>query len=147
MEFEFTWIDSSLVVSRTSGVASAERFSALYEQLVSQPEFGPGVKVLSDHTNLDVSALTAGEIQRIAGDRARIVGALGMRSAVVVGHKSPARYGLARMFEAYGTSQGDGSIKVFETVDEGMAWLRALDLPSPSEPLVEDGEVVEDPAT
>jgi hypothetical protein len=69
-----------------------------------------------------------------------------MRTALVAGSDSPARYGLARMFEAYVVSQDDGSIKVFEDFGEGMAWLRALDSPSPSGVPVEAEEAVADPA-
>jgi hypothetical protein len=130
MEFEFTWIDPSLVVSRTSGLASAEGFSALYEQLVSQPEFQPGVKVLSDHTKLDVSALTAADIEKIADARVLFIGSIGVSSAVVVGPHSPAKYGLARMFEAFSDGENDARVGVFETFDDAMAWLQADDASS-----------------
>jgi hypothetical protein len=142
VQFELTWIEPSLVVSRTWGVASAEGFAALYEGLISQPEFGPRVRVLSDHTNLDASALTAADVERIADSRAHLAGATGMRSAVVVGPRSPVRYGLARMFEAYTTTRGNDMVRVFETVDEAMTWLRSPDSPF----LPVDAEVAGDPA-
>jgi hypothetical protein len=124
MEFELTWIDPKLVIVRTSGLASVEGFVALYEALALQPGFGPGVKMLSDHTNLDVSALSAGDVEKIADIRGFQTRSLGARSALVVGLASPARYGLARMFEAYAAPQGDDPVRVFETTDEAMAWLQ-----------------------
>ena len=102
MEFEISWIESSLASVRTSGLASAEGFTALYEQLAAQPGFGPGVKMLSDHTDLDVSAL-------------------------VVGHRSPAKYGLARMFEALAAEEPGDLVRVVETSDDALAWLRGED--------------------
>lgn len=132
MEFEFTWIEPSLVAVRTSGLASADGFEALFGELSAQPEFGPGVKMLSDHTNLDVSALTAVDIERITAIRAVYTRSLGARSALVVGSDSPAKYGLARMFEAFAVSGGEDSVRVFETTEEAMAWLEADDSGSAS---------------
>ena len=120
MEFEISWIESSLVSVRTSGLASAEGFTALYEQLAAQPGFGPGVKMLSDHTDLDVSVLSAAA-------RDRYVGSLGARSALVVGHRSPAKYGLARMFEALAAEEPGDLVRVLETSEDALAWLRGED--------------------
>jgi hypothetical protein len=132
MEFEFTWIEPLLVAVRTSGPASPEGFKTLFEALASQPEFRPGVKILSDHTNLDVSALSAADVEKITAIRASHTRSLGARSALVVGSDSPARYGLARMFEAFAVSGGDDSVRVFETTDEAMAWLQTEDTGSTS---------------
>jgi len=144
MEFEFTWIDSSLVVCRASGKASADGFVALLKALAAQPEFGPGVRVLADHSGLDVSSISAADIERIAEVRAQNANRVGTRTALVVGSSAPARYGLARMSEAYVASQRDGSVKVFEIFDEGMAWLRALDSPPSSESQAESVEIAAD---
>ena len=127
MEFEFKWIEPSVVSVRTSGLASAADFDASYRQLVAEPEFGPGVKILADHTSLDVSALTLGEVEKIAAARERWMGSLRVRSALIVGISSPARYGLARMFEALAASQNQDPIGVFETAEEALAWLKASD--------------------
>jgi hypothetical protein len=127
MEFEISWIESSLVSVRTSGLASAEGFTALYEQLAAQPGFGPGVKMLSDHTDLDVSVLSVAEIEKIAAARDRYVGSLGARSALVVGHRSPAKYGLARMFEALAAEEPGDLVGVVETSEDALVWLRGED--------------------
>lgn len=132
MEFEFTWIEPSLVVVRTSGSASATGFQKLFDELASQPGFGPGLKMLSDHTDLNVSALSAADIEKITDIRALLTRSLGARSALVVGPNSPAKYGLARMFEAFADSRGDDSVRVFETTDEAMAWLQTEDTGSTS---------------
>jgi hypothetical protein len=87
-------------------------------------------------TNLDVSALTASDIEQIADLRARFAHVPPVRSALVAGRDSPARYGLARMFEAYTDSQGNAAVMVFETLDEAMAWLGKANAPGPSEPSV-----------
>lgn len=124
MEFEITWIEPSLVSVRNSGVASVEGYAALYEKLAAEPGFGPGVKMLSDHTALDIAQLKVADIEAIAALRNRYTISLEARSALVVGSSSPAKYGLGRMFEAFTAGEPEGLIRVFETRDEALAWLQ-----------------------
>lgn len=126
MEFEFTWIDSSRVVCHTSGEASAKDYEALLRALTSSPEFGPNVKVLMDFTALDASSVTAIDMEEIAILRARFTGKSNFRSAMVVG-PGTLKYGLGRMFQSYATAQTGIEVSVFQTFDEGMAWLQADD--------------------
>jgi hypothetical protein len=124
MESEITWIEPSLVSVRNSGLASVEGFAAVYERLAAEPGFGPGVKILSDHTALDISQLKVGDIEEIAALRDRYARSLAARSALVVGSSSPVKYGLGRMFEAFSADEPEGLIRVFETSDEALAWLQ-----------------------
>jgi hypothetical protein len=60
MEFEIVFdTDSELVYVRTWGTASLEGFSAYLRALVSDPRWRRSMDVLSDHTALDASHLTA----------------------------------------------------------------------------------------
>jgi hypothetical protein len=127
MEFEIEWVDPSLVICRTSGLASVEAYQALMKALTSQPQFRPGVDLIIDHTNVDVSALTTAEIEQVADLRIQFAGNVAARAAGVVGPGSPMRYGLGRMFEAYVGLQPGTEVTVFETVEEAIAWLRADD--------------------
>jgi hypothetical protein len=127
MEFELTWVDPSLVVCRMSGPASAEGYEQLLRARTSSPEFGPGTKVLMDVTDLDVSGVTAAEMEEIADLRARFTGQSEARAALVVGRDSPLRYGLGRMFQGFLTARREIDVRVFETFDEAMAWLKADD--------------------
>jgi hypothetical protein len=92
--------------------------------MAADPLFGPGVDVITDHTNIDASALTAADIEELADLRARFTGAEVAHSAMVVGPSSPTRYGLGRMFEAYLDSHTGATIRIFETLEEAMSWLR-----------------------
>ena len=83
--------------------------------------------MIVDHTSVDVSALTAADIERIADLHAQFAVSPPVRAAIVAGQDSPTRYGLARMFESYADSQANAEIRVFETLDEAMAWLRPSD--------------------
>jgi hypothetical protein len=106
----------------------------MMKALASDPQFRPGVDLIVDHTNVDVSALTGAEIERVADLRARFAGSVAARAAGVVGRGSPLRYGLGRMFKAYADSQPGTEIRMFETFDEAMAWLRGNDSASPAKP-------------
>lgn len=127
MEFEFDWINPSMVICRMSGVATVEGYAAFLRALSAQPQFRPGATVITDHTNVEVSALSAGEIEQIAKLRVQFTGATMARSAIVVGPDAPAKYGLARMFEAFAVSADNDSVRVFGTIEEAMAWLRGAD--------------------
>jgi hypothetical protein len=110
----------------------------MMQALTSQPEFRPGVDLIVDHTNVDASALTAVEIEQVAGFRVHFTGTTANRVAGVVGLGSPMRYGLARIFSAYIEAGVGTEIKLFKTIDEAMAWLREADIPVPSELPSED---------
>lgn len=125
MEFELTWVDPLLVICRTSGAASVTGYEEMIRALAESPGFGPGVKVLMDHTALDVSSLTATDMEQIASLRAQFAGEGTARSAVVVGRNSPLRYGLSRMFEGYLSPQVELEVRVFEELGEALAWLRS----------------------
>jgi hypothetical protein len=138
MEFELEWVHPSLVICRLSGVATVEGCAALMRTVVSQPQFRSGVGVITDQTNVDVSALMAADIEQIADLNAQFADAAAVRSAIVVGPNSPTRYGLGRMFEAHTDSQANATVRLFETLDEAMAWLTEGGAPVPSELPSED---------
>ncbi|MGD0165700.1 MAG: hypothetical protein ABSC51_00210 [Gaiellaceae bacterium] len=127
MEFELEWVDPSLLICRLSGVATVEGGKAVQRAVLSEPQFRPGIGMIVVETNLDVSALTASDIEQIAALRAEFTHVPPVRSAVVAGRDSPARYGLTRMFEAYTESQENAEVEVFETLDEAMAWINEGD--------------------
>ena len=47
MEFELEWVDPSLVICRTSGVGTVEGYEAFMRALTSDPQFRPGVDVIT----------------------------------------------------------------------------------------------------
>ena len=127
MEFEITWVDPTLVVCRTSGVAEVKGYEEFLRAVSSSPEFGPDVSVLMDLTALDISLLTVTDMEELVRLRVRFAAERKARSAIVVGKGSPLKYGLGRMFEGLLASQLAFEIRVFEELDEAMAWLKADD--------------------
>jgi hypothetical protein len=131
MEIEITWVDPSLVVCRPIGVAEVKGYEEFLQTLASSQEYGPEVKVLMDITALDVSSLTAADLEELASLRVRFSSERKARAAMVVGHGSPLRFGLGRMFEGFLASQAEFEVKVFEDLDQAMVWLQTGD-PGPA---------------
>jgi hypothetical protein len=125
MEYEFIFVDSSLVICRSFGAASVQDFVDSAEALTSDPGWRPGMDTITDHTHLDASRLTASDIEQIAGGESEYSDEIGQgRNAVVIGHYSPVTYGLARMFEAYIEPLTEATFRAFWTLDEALVWLR-----------------------
>ena len=134
MEYEFIFVDSSLVVCRTFGVASVQGFVASLQALTSDPRWRPGMDTINDHTLLDASLFKASDIEQIANREGEYSGEIGQgRAAIVVGPDSPTRYGLVRMFEAYIEPLVEAKVRAFWTFDEALAWMRGPDYSLPAE--------------
>jgi hypothetical protein len=127
MEFEIAFdVDSKLVSVRTWGIASIEGASAYMRALVSDPRWRREMDVLSDHTALNAGHLTAHDIEALVGVFVPIGNAIGTgRRAIVTG--SSLKFGLGRMFEAHAARQLPFQPRIFATVEEASAWLRASD--------------------
>jgi hypothetical protein len=125
MEYEFIFVDSSLAVCRSFGVASVQGFVDSAEALTSDLRWRPGMDTISDHTHLDMSRLTATDVGQIAGGEGEYSDEIGQGcAAIVIGRYSPASYGLARMFEALIEPLVEARIRAFWTLDEALVWLR-----------------------
>jgi len=116
--------DPEDVLVTTSGEAELDALHRFVEEVIADPRFRPGMSVIVDHTALDVSTLTAADMRarssRLAANADRIGPS---RVATVVAGQ--AAFGLWRMMDAYedGLLESDG--RVFYSLDEARAWLRA----------------------
>jgi hypothetical protein len=134
MEFEIRFdADAELALVRTWGRASAEGFSAYLRALVSDPRWHTGMDVLSDHSGLDAGRFTARGIEGLVSIHVPFAGAIGPGLCAVVAGSS-LKFGLTRMFEAHAESKLPFRLRVFETIEEALTWLRTSDEePEPEE--------------
>lgn len=115
-----------MLICRVSGVATVEGCDAIMRAVCSDPRSRSVTQVINVEEGLDVSALTPSDIERIADIAAKwFANVAPVRSAIVTGLDSPTRYGLSRMFEAYAESRKLGAIRVFETFEDAVGWMRA----------------------
>jgi hypothetical protein len=109
-----------------SGRAESGEFERFYDELVADPRFRPGMKILADFRELDLGQLHAGSIAsigRAVADREEQWGAA--RYAIVVPNSMA--FGLVRMAELTAHLQQMTVWPVY-TLADAEAWL-ALDAP------------------
>jgi hypothetical protein len=103
-----------------SGRITTEEALATYDAIVAEPSFNPGMKILSDHRELETVlpiAFVRAWISRIeeAGKLFR-----GTRAALV--ESGTVRYGMARMASIL-TEPTSIEMRVFRDIDEARRWL------------------------
>jgi hypothetical protein len=103
------------------GPAAAEGLVACVNELVADPRFRPGARVLIDDTDLDFTPLQAQDVRNVAQTVIRVDERLGSsRVAIVV--PSTFAFGLVRMFELL-AGEAKVEVKPFYDLDDAVAWL------------------------
>lgn len=124
MEYELIWVDPMLVICRMCGVPRIEDFVAATREWVSNPKFVPGMDRVNDLSELDTSAVSADDIERIATAGAGFGKKSEMGRLVMVTGDSPTMFGLSRMFAAHFSASVEAPFHFFKTLDEALAFLR-----------------------
>src|SRR5687767_3598615 len=108
-----------------SGPADPEALVACVNELVSDPRFRSGARVLIDDTNLDFSSLQSEDVRAVAQTVIRVDERLG-NSRVAILVSNTLAFGLVRMFELLA---GDAKVEVtaFYDRDDAQAWLAQSD--------------------
>jgi hypothetical protein len=107
----------------TSGEADRAGFAAFNNDLVSHPEFRPGMAVLIDHSDLDASLLTGADILAIASHMKRLETRIGDGPVALLAPDAFA-FGLARVSVRQAQLERLDP-QTFATREEALAWLRA----------------------
>ena len=134
MEYRFEFGDPREVSVTASGVGRVEAFGRLFEDLTESPEFVPGMRILLDLTDVDMTTLPGVDAPEIGRALAKLRDRCDGCSLAVVGD-DPLTLQLVEMAEL-----GSGGMDVWLALsrDEAAAWLelrRAL-----SEPELAGGE-------
>jgi hypothetical protein len=125
MHWEIDWSDPAMVVCHTFGKAEVEGFIRGTEEIISDARFRPGMGMITDHTNLDMSSFTADDVERLAELESAYGDRLGDgRMAIVAGVDSPLTFGLLRMWEAYVGNALEFPVHIFSELDDALAWVR-----------------------
>ena len=124
MEFEIAFSDAggpADVEIAVSGVPTAAEFAKVNEQLIGDPRFGAGLKMLVDCTRLDTAGVSPEDVQRLTEPMV-------MRDwhypplAVALVAPDDATFEAARAYRAHlGGSRSNR--QVFRTRAEAEAWL------------------------
>ena len=124
MDFEISFIDDAqIAMVKTSGRATLEGFDAFLEAMTSDPRWLTGMSILGDHSELDMSSMSAQEIENLVSARLLRASAVGAgRLAIVAGN--PLTFGFGRMFETYAEDVLPFRMRIFKKTDDALAWLR-----------------------
>lgn len=90
-----------------------------------QPDFRPGMDVLSSFLSTRESAVTTSGLRAVARMFSRRHGALAPRNLVAAVVRTPLGHGLARLYSAYADRDGEVTVKIFRSLVEAADWLDA----------------------
>ena len=107
-----------LVMTSGTGVLTRPDVDSHFQKLLSDPDFQPRYSELGDFTNLSKLDLTAEDIRDFA--RTDIFSAESRRAVVV---NDDAAAVLAEMFALLRHVAGERGIRVFRTLEDGIAWI------------------------
>jgi hypothetical protein len=110
------------VTLTTSGRANADGFRQMNEELVSDPRFRPGMAILVDHSELDVSGLGPDDVEAIGASVIRLGDLIGPSPVAIVG-ADMMTVAVSRVSRAY-ASPAPLRARSFYGRDEALAWLR-----------------------
>lgn len=107
-----------LVMSTGFGVVTKQDILDHQEKLIADPNFDPTYSQLLDFAHMTKMDVKAEDVKLLAD---RNVFAPNARRAIVV--PDDVGYGMARMFEMLREGKGEFGIRVFRTLEEGLAWV------------------------
>lgn len=131
MEYEITWGGNPEdICICTSGVAESEAFRDCTNEVLSDPRARPGLRIIFDHRQLDVSGLTLEGLNRVAQTKVE-EGRQFQGAYVAAVVKRDVDFGLLRMLESvFEAKPGyESSVRVFRSIEEARLWLAICPAP------------------
>lgn len=123
MEYRIEWnggIEDVLVT--TTGEADVDVLDEMVEELLADPRYRDGLKILLDHRACRWIGLSVDDIRRRAELQRAKRSRIGYQHiAFVVG--SPEEYGMGRMLAAHLDRQVGFVARAFQSLEEARAWL------------------------
>lgn len=107
-----------------SGRATPEGYSETIKDVVSLSEWEPGMDILVDYSQLELSHVSADGLERLAQALAGSRQELGDGLFAIVTPKVM-EYGMGRMWEIYMRRYTDVTVAVFYTLDAAKHWIES----------------------
>jgi hypothetical protein len=125
MRYEFFFQeDHSIVEIRAFGQATAAGFAEMNIELVEHRGWTPGMNVLCDFRELDLSGLSVNNTHESSYFVRSLSERLGSGKIACI-TKKDVDYGIARMWEMLTQNGVSVEIRVFRSISEARTWLRA----------------------
>jgi hypothetical protein len=132
MEYEIVWGgDPEDILVETSGIATTEGILGWTSEVLDDPRYRPGMRILVDHRNVDWREMRPEDIER----RIELIAPSGERFGLVyIAFVTERRvdFGLLRMQQQYAEAQPElkAEMRVFQSLEEARNWLATV--PSPT---------------
>jgi hypothetical protein len=123
MEFRIEFRGKYFLVM-TSGVAEVKGFGELLDTIFEHKNWKLGGSFITDHSDLDVSLLTAEDVRKISIVARERRSKYGVVKHAVVAPRA-LTFGLSRMWQAYVGDETDVSSAVFRSLEEAIEWVSA----------------------
>jgi len=115
-------IQGNLATVRLSGKASVEGLCDVVKVIIASPGWMPGINILSDYRELDLSPLTGDDIERFAKTLSPNRKSLGNGLCACVSTK-PGDFGLGRMWAVFMEQHSDLRVCIFYDLKKAQKWL------------------------
>lgn len=115
-------IEKRYAIITTSGKATVEGFLELHHGRVNHPAWTGGMNLLLDHRQLDSTALSTMEVQRLAALGLQ-PGELSRPEKIATVVETDLGFGLTRMWEGYVESRGTTNHRIFRSLEAAKKWI------------------------
>jgi len=106
----------------TSGDATVEGFRDLLNAIFEHENWESDKSLVSDHSDLNVSKITADDVRRIAQTAAELRSKFRVTKHAVIAPRN-LEYGLSRMWLAYIGEENKVTSRTFRSREEAIAWI------------------------
>lgn len=120
-------VEEGIILVIVSGNINPQGYGAVARDIVSLPQWKPGMKILVDYSYLDLKDETGADADVYAQAVFPYKVALGNGRMACV-NKNPVDYGLGRMWQISVESYTNVRVGIFYTYEEAMHWLSEPDL-------------------
>ena len=115
-------IQGNLATVLVSGKASVEGLNDAAKAIIDSPGWIPGINILSDYRELDLSHLTGDDMDRFAKTLSSYRKSLGNGLCACVS-TNPLDFGLGRMWEVFMEQHSDLRVCIFYDLEKAQKWL------------------------
>jgi hypothetical protein len=121
MKYGISFIEGVATIGAI-GRAMPEGYTAIFFDLVTSPEWVPGMKIMLDFNELELKHQSSDDLQEMSRAIGRYRKKLGLgRCAIVT--SDPTEFGVGRMLQVWMECDTDLQIRVFFSIDKANQWL------------------------
>ena len=113
----------SIVEVRASGKATAASFAELDMDLVGHRKWIPGMNILFDFIELDLSSISAADVNENSSFVRSLSDKFGNGKIVCIMNKE-IDFGIARMWEILTQDGISAEIRIFRSISEAKSWIK-----------------------